>query len=115
MNRRSVTVSVGALLLMALVYFFDENGICAALLLAAAVHEAGHVLALRMLGAQVTGLRIELSGLCLDYRDGPAARARCLPQQWDRRSGRCWQWCARWPGGGGRVNCCCARQGSAWC
>ena len=47
MNRRSVTVSVGALLLMALVYFFDENGICAALLLAAAVHEAGHVLALR--------------------------------------------------------------------
>lgn len=68
MNRQSVTVSAGALVLLALVYFFDENGICAALLLAASVHEAGHVLALRLLRAQVTGLRIELSGLCLDYR-----------------------------------------------
>ena len=60
-------VSAGALLLLALAWFFDTDGIFAALVPAVAAHELGHVAALRLSGAQLTRLRLDVFGCQLDY------------------------------------------------
>ena len=60
-------VSAGALLLFALVWFFDTGGVFAALVPAVAVHELGHIALLRLSGAQLTRLRLDVFGCRLDY------------------------------------------------
>ena len=52
MRRVRWTVRPGAALALALAWFLDERGLVPAALLAAAVHEAGHALALRLGGAR---------------------------------------------------------------
>ena len=61
-------VSPVALLVFALVYFFDDSGMYAALLPAAAVHELGHLLFLLVGGLSPRCLVLGLEGLELDYR-----------------------------------------------
>lgn len=60
-------ISPAALLLYALLWFFDTDGIFAAALPAVAVHEAGHALFLRLGGLRVRSLRLGLAGLEMDY------------------------------------------------
>ncbi len=60
-------ISPGAVLLFALVYFFDGSGIFALLLPAVLVHEAGHLMFLRLGGARLHRLSFGLFGLEMDY------------------------------------------------
>ena len=65
-------VSAGALLLFALTWFFDTGGVFAALVPAVAVHELGHIAALRLSGAHLTRLRLDVFGCRLDYHGEPS-------------------------------------------
>lgn len=64
-------ISAGALLIFALAYFFDGSGLFAALLPAAAAHEAGHIAVLLACGARIRRLRLDIFGLRLDYAGSP--------------------------------------------
>lgn len=59
---RRVEVSGGALLLWAILYYFDEQGLLPLCLLACTLHELGHYLAILALGGQVTLLRVTCVG-----------------------------------------------------
>lgn len=60
-------VSAGALLLFALLYFFDDAGLVSALAPAVAAHELGHAAALYLGGARVRRVKIGLFGVELGY------------------------------------------------
>ena len=62
-----VELGSGFLLLFALIYFFDDIGIIAALAPPVLAHETGHVLAMLLFGACPTRLCASLSGFSLDY------------------------------------------------
>ena len=59
--------SAGALLLFALLYFFDDAGLFSALVPAAAAHELGHAAALRLGGARIRRVRLGVFGVELGY------------------------------------------------
>ena len=59
--------SAGALLLFALLYFFDDAGLVSALAPAALAHELGHAAALRLGGARIRRVRIGVFGVELRY------------------------------------------------
>ncbi len=67
MTRPRLSVSPAALLLGALAFFFDTDGIVSALVPAVCVHELGHLLMLKAFQRRVTCLRVGLTGLELDY------------------------------------------------
>ncbi|MGN1001309.1 MAG: site-2 protease family protein [Oscillospiraceae bacterium] len=60
-------ISAGAVLLIALAYFFDTSGLLSAFVPAAAVHELGHALALRLCGSRVRRVSLSAFGLEMDY------------------------------------------------
>ncbi len=60
-------ISAGAILLFALIYFFDGNGVVSALVPAALAHEAGHILALRACKRRLTRVFVSPTGAELDY------------------------------------------------
>ena len=60
-------ISAGAVLLVALLYFFDGSGIVSAAVPAVLVHESGHWLLLRVCGKRLTRVRVGLVGVELDY------------------------------------------------
>ena len=60
-------VGAGAVLLFALLYFFDDTGLIAALVPAACAHELGHAAALRFCGARLRRVRIGVFGVELGY------------------------------------------------
>ena len=60
-------IKPAALLAFALIYFFDESGFVALVLPAAAVHELGHFLMMRLGGLRLRCLRLGLFGLEMDY------------------------------------------------
>ena len=62
-----IQLSAGAVVLIALMYFFDGSGILAAAVPAVLVHELGHYSLLRLCGRRVTCLRIGIFGLEMDY------------------------------------------------
>jgi len=70
-----VQLRASALLALALLYFFADGRMLAATALAAAVHELGHIFALHNFGLKIRTLRLELTGLCIDYT------GRCTPLQ----------------------------------
>ena len=81
MKRTSWDISAGAILLFALLYFFDSVGFVAALLPAALVHELGHMLALRLFRRKIVRVRIRAVGVELDYApqaEGLGAAVCCL-------------------------------------
>ena len=74
-----INISAGAVLLLAALYFIlDWDGL-AALLLAAAAHEAGHLAALRVMGGRVTSFRFDICGAVIERRGAPGtlAEAAC--------------------------------------
>ena len=74
-------VSAGAILLAALLYFFDGDGVMSALLPAALVHELGHIAALRLCSCRLTRISISVTGAQLDYApslEGLRAALCCL-------------------------------------
>lgn len=63
MNRFSL--SPGAILVLALIYFFGGFKNLAAIITAVSVHEAGHAAAISIFGGKVKTLRFDYSGLCI--------------------------------------------------
>lgn len=78
-RKLSLSISAGAALLFSALYFFDGSGLFSALLAAAFAHEAGHFAALRLCGARVTALCLDVLGLRMDYRGAlsPRREAAC--------------------------------------
>ncbi|MEG0777593.1 MAG: site-2 protease family protein [Oscillospiraceae bacterium] len=73
-----VKIGSGFLLLIAVVYFFDDSGFLLALLPAILAHEIGHLIAMRTLGARPTLLCASLSGLSLDYSGNLSSKQEML-------------------------------------
>lgn len=63
--KRRFRISPGAVLLLSVLYFFGGFASLFALLLAAAVHELGHMLVIKLLGGGIKSLSFEASGLCM--------------------------------------------------
>ena len=60
-------ISAGAILLFALMYFFDGSGLVSALLPAVLVHELAHALALQLCGCRLTRVSVSVFGAEMDY------------------------------------------------
>ena len=67
MRNNALRIGSGAVLLAAFLYYIGRPPELAAVLLPAAVHELGHILALELLGLRIKGFRIELRGFCIEY------------------------------------------------
>lgn len=67
MKRFNVYASPQFLLFAALLFFFDTTGLVSAAVPAAAVHEIGHVLALRVCGCRIRKLEMKVFGFSMDY------------------------------------------------
>ena len=78
MTKPRLAISPAALLLFALAFFLDTEGIVSAVLPAVCVHELGHFLMLKACGRRVVCLRATLTGLVLDYAPRLEGRKRIL-------------------------------------
>lgn len=67
MKRTEWNVSAGAVLLFALMYFFDGSGLVSAAVPAVCAHELGHLLPLLLCGHRLRRISVSLFGLELDY------------------------------------------------
>lgn len=68
MRRERFGISAPAVAAAALLYYLAPTDKLLALLLPVIFHELGHLLALRLLGLRISRFRIELKGLCMEYR-----------------------------------------------
>jgi len=66
-RRFRVEIGSGFILLFALIYFFDEDGLLASLIPCMVLHELGHVSAMLFFGVHPTRLKLTAAGLSLDY------------------------------------------------
>ena len=98
MRRDRLKVSAGAVLLAALIYYIGDASAIAAVLLPAAVHELGHVAALRLMGLRINGFRIELKGFCIDYAGYTGAMGHALAAFCGPMVGLWYAWAASWLG-----------------
>ena len=64
MSRR-FSLSPGAIFVLAFIYFFGGLSSLAAVILSAAVHEAGHAAAIGAMGGKIKRLSFDSSGLCM--------------------------------------------------
>ena len=69
---------VGALLFVAGLYLAESASLATSLLVAVAVHEAGHLVAFCLVGAPLPRLRVALQGLRLDPRAPLSYRAEAI-------------------------------------
>lgn len=90
----------GAVLALAFAWFLDEGGLVPAALAAAAVHEAGHVLALRLGRAHITRVTLGLAGAELDYAGALTRREELLALAAGPAFGALWALWGLGPGGG---------------
>ena len=74
-----IQVSPGAAVFFPALFFWDSTGWFSALLPAAAVHEAGHWAAIKCCRAEVTALRLDLAGFCMEVTpiEDPIRQALC--------------------------------------
>lgn len=72
-----IDISVGGVLLLAALYFFMDGADFLALMLAAAAHELGHLLALRLCGVRIRGFSADLGGAVIS-RSGALSTAQEL-------------------------------------
>jgi stage IV sporulation protein FB len=72
MDREMISLSMGAILLGALIYCTASFSELAAILAPVIVHELGHILTLRLYGLRIRRVRADLRGLCIEY-GGPCA------------------------------------------
>ncbi len=70
MRSPRLEVTPGAALLFPMWYYLDKTGSFSAAAAAMAFHEAGHWLMLRMTGAEIRSLRLDIFGLCMDIVSG---------------------------------------------
>ena len=70
MRKGRITISAGGVLLLAALYFFMDTLSFAALMLAAAAHECGHLAALRAAGCRVRGFSADAGGAVIERRGG---------------------------------------------
>ena len=77
-GRGVISVSAGAILLLAALWFFAEPQTLTALAIAAVCHELGHLAALRAMGCRAVGLRADVSGAWIDYRGLPGRAGEIL-------------------------------------
>lgn len=68
MRRERFGISAPAVAAAALLYYLAPTDKLLAVLLPVIFHELGHLLALRLLGLRISRFRIELKGLCMEYR-----------------------------------------------
>ena len=66
-NRIKIRISGGFVLTASLFWFFDTDGYLIYTLVAALVHEAGHIAAVYLYGGSIKRLRAFLCGLCIEY------------------------------------------------
>jgi stage IV sporulation protein FB len=66
-HMRRFTISGGFLLFASVLFFLDNSGMLAAAIPAILIHEFGHFAAIRLLGGRVGTIRIDLSGVTMDY------------------------------------------------
>ena len=78
MKGTAFDLTPGGILLLAVLYFLGDVQIFAALLLSAAIHEWGHLAALKFYGCRVTRVRLDGTGLCMDYRGPRLSRPKAL-------------------------------------
>ena len=67
MQKNEIKVTAAALLIMAIIYYTAEPKEILALLVPAAVHELGHLTALKILGLRIREFRLDAKGLCINY------------------------------------------------
>ena len=67
MREKDFAVSAAAFLALAVLYFFDDELLIPALIPAVIAHEAGHALFLRIGGARVRRMALDMKGLRMDY------------------------------------------------
>lgn len=84
----------GALLAAALLIYHTDLRSLAALLSAVLIHEAGHLLSLKLLGLRTLGLRPETTGLRIDYAGDGGAVGELLSAAAGPAAGLCWAWAA---------------------
>lgn len=70
MRLRRLEITPGALLALAALYYLDEDGVFAWTLLACALHEGGHCLAIHWLGSAVVRVRLSAGGAELRMAPG---------------------------------------------
>ena len=64
---KRISVSAGFALCFAALWFFDNSGSMSAIIPAVLSHELGHAVALMSLGAGISRVTVDISGLCMDY------------------------------------------------
>ena len=62
-----MNVSAGAILMLSALYFLGGLRSVCAVMLAALVHELGHVAAIKAFGGRIRSMRFDASGLCMSY------------------------------------------------
>ena len=62
-----IQCSYPLLFMAALLVAFDSGGELILLLAAAGIHELGHLAAIRLLGAEIRGIRLAVGGMVIDY------------------------------------------------
>ena len=79
MNKPKMTMGAGAVLALAALYLVTDTRTFAALLIAAAAHEAGHLAAIPLTGGQVTGISADAGGAVIHRRgaSSPYGEAFC--------------------------------------
>ncbi len=68
MRKERFGISAPAVVAAALLYYLAPTDKLLAVLLPVIFHELGHILALRLLGLRICRFRVELKGLCMEYR-----------------------------------------------
>ena len=91
---------VGFVLLISAIYFFDTQGIIAALMPAVFIHELGHMAVLVFLGAPPRKLTASLSGFSMDYVGSLSCRGELAAALGGPVFGLLFAffcaWCGRW-------------------
>lgn len=68
--QRRAELSIEAAFIFTLVFCLCDRRTVLALICAAGVHEAGHMLCLMLLGGSIKNIKIEVHGLCIEYGGG---------------------------------------------
>lgn len=68
MKKGRFSISIPTVLVLAFIYYLAPTDKLLAVLFPVCVHELGHILFLRMLGLRICCFRMELKGLCIEYR-----------------------------------------------
>jgi Zn-dependent protease len=73
MNEERFKISAGAIGALAVIYYLMDTGEMLALLLPVLIHELGHLTALKAMGLNIQGFKLELKGCCIEYDGGSGA------------------------------------------